>query len=211
MTFRILSWHRCSTTGHNAAPLPALRLDFHEIAINLGTLPKDQRVMVLNSLPVFTKNLVSPGSKRINRCGLYLLVDARLNLSVACKLFGLFKYNRLSLSRFYRLPLAPDGASTLLRFNEVPSASLTIGSARIVFCTSHSLIFPCRLDVASASPLYGANSMSSSRTASPSSCLENASRRSRFCLSAFSSVSSAAFWSPLNCIARSGPIWASAM
>lgn len=81
------------------------------------------------------------------------------------------------LTRLYRFPLAPAGTSTRRFLNDMPRASRTMGSARIVFWTSHSLIFPCRLDVASASPLKGAISMSMSLVASTSNWPAMASRR----------------------------------
>lgn len=45
-------------------------------------------------------------------------------------------------SFYQRFPLAPAGVSILLFLKDVPTASRTMGSARIVFWTSHSLILP---------------------------------------------------------------------
>lgn len=73
-----------------------------------------------------------------------------------------------------------------LFLNEVPTASLTIGSARIVFCTSHSFILPCKLELDVASPLNGAVSMSTKRVESASTCFIKPSSLSMLLLSAFS-------------------------
>lgn len=110
----------------------------------------------------------------------------------------------------YRLPLAPAGTSTRRFLSEVPMASRTMGSARIVFWTNHSLIFPCRLDVASASPLYGAISISISLVESASNWPVMASRRLKPWSSSSSSSSTDRFDGDVSII-NSGPICDRAM